>query len=115
MAKPLDNKKLLEECDDEQSFANRCLLVFIRDTKVDIDDISVALGSKHFPEIARLAHRIKGASASIRADFLRDEASRLEDFAATADADNVRDCLNRLENEFDHFHRYIKSLPLNPE
>ncbi len=45
--KPLDFKKLLEDCDDKASSANRCLQVFVRETQADMDSpgVSTALRS----------------------------------------------------------------------
>jgi HPt (histidine-containing phosphotransfer) domain-containing protein len=113
--KPLDQKKLLEECDREQSFANRCLYVFVRETQADIDSIAAALPTKDFPEIARLAHRIKGASASIRAEFLREKAEHLEMSASTGTPTGLDDCFALLKAEFERFNGYVAALPLNPE
>jgi HPt (histidine-containing phosphotransfer) domain-containing protein len=113
--KPLDQKRLLEECDEEQSFADRCLRVFIRDTQADMDAIAVALAGKDFPEIVRLAHRIKGASASIRAEFLREKAEHLENSALTGASTRTINCIALLKSEFEHFSRYIAALPIDSE
>jgi HPt (histidine-containing phosphotransfer) domain-containing protein len=113
--KPLDHGKLLEECDHEQSFADRCLRVFIRDTRTDMDAIIAALAGNDFPEIARLAHRIKGASASIRAEFLREKAEHLENSALTRVSTPVYDGIALLKIEFEHFSRYIAALPIDSE
>jgi HPt (histidine-containing phosphotransfer) domain-containing protein len=79
---PLHRKKLLEDCNDGTSFANRFPHVFVRKTQVDMDSIAVALGKNDFPQVARLSHRIKGASATIRARFLREKAARLQVFGS---------------------------------
>ena len=113
--KPLDHKRLLEECDEEHSFANRCLHVFIRETQTDMDGIAAALAGKDFQEIARLAHRIKGASASIRAEFLQEKATLLEGSAGTGNHADVDDCLARLKLEFERFNQYIAALTKYPD
>jgi HPt (histidine-containing phosphotransfer) domain-containing protein len=112
---PLDREKLLEECDDEPSFANRCLHVFARETQVDMDGIAAALGNNDFSQVAKLAHRIKGASASIRAEFLREEAARLEALGGKAELAAAGECFARLRTEFDHFKEFIATLPILPD
>jgi HPt (histidine-containing phosphotransfer) domain-containing protein len=95
-----DRKRLLAECDDEQSFANRCLHV-----------LSEALDEGDCLQIVRLAHRIKGASASIKAEFLRQEATRLEVFGRERDLAAMKECFARLQTEFKHFKKFIAKLP----
>ena len=110
---PLDREKLLEECDDEQSFANRCLHVFVRCAQEDIDGIAEALHQSDFAQVVDLAHRLKGASSAIKAEFLRQEAARLEAFGRKETLAAVEECFARLRAEFDHFKKFIATLP-NP-
>jgi HPt (histidine-containing phosphotransfer) domain-containing protein len=114
-SKPMDCKKLLEDCDDEASFVNRCLQMFVRETQVDLDSIAAALGKHDYPQVARLAHRIKGASASIRARYLQDEAARLQVFGGEELAAEANLCFSRLRAEFDNFKRFIGALPPLPD
>jgi|WetSurMetagenome_2_1015567.scaffolds.fasta_scaffold197475_3 HPt (histidine-containing phosphotransfer) domain-containing protein len=109
--KPLDRNKLLEDCDDETEFANRCLQVFVRETQVDIDGISAAFDAHDFDRLARHAHRIKGASASIRASFLQEEAARLQAISTEGKEAEACRCFARLRVEFEHFKRFIVTLP----
>jgi HPt (histidine-containing phosphotransfer) domain-containing protein len=110
-----DGKKLLAECDDEQSFANRCLHVFVREAQVDMNGISAALDRNDFSQIARLAHRIKGASASIRAEFLREQAEHLEVLGSQEELVAASECFARLKVEFEHFKKFIATLPNIPD
>jgi HPt (histidine-containing phosphotransfer) domain-containing protein len=107
---PLDRKRLLAECDDEQSFVNRCLQIYVRDVQVDINEISMALARHDFPLIARLAHRIKGASATIRAEFLGQHAARLETLVGKEELHAAEECFSRLRLEFKDFKDYIEAL-----
>ncbi len=111
--KPLDHKRLLEDCDAEQAFANRCLHIFVRTTQADINDIAAAFDRKDPLDVIRLAHRIKGASGSIRAEFLGKQAAALETLAAAGDFEAAQNCFSRLRTEFEHFNRYIAALPLS--
>ncbi len=109
--KPLDRSKLVEECDDEPSLVNRYLHIFVRETQLDMDGVAAALNNNDFYRVARLAHRIKGASASIRAEFLREEAERLEVLGSKGDSADLRECFARLRTEFVDFKRFISTLP----
>ena len=109
---PLDCEKLLEECDDEQMFAYRCLHTFSRDVQLDMNGISAALDRGDVSQVARLAHRIKGASASIRAEFIRRQAARLEALSEKKELASASECFFRLQAEFEHFKSFIANLPL---
>jgi HPt (histidine-containing phosphotransfer) domain-containing protein len=112
---PLDRAKLLAECDNEESFANRCLHIFIREAQKDMNGISAALERNDFFQVARLAHRLKGAAASIRAEFLRQQAERLEVFGNSADSVAAGECYSRLQADFEQFKAFIADLPLLPD
>lgn len=114
-SEPLDCEKLLEECDDEPLLVNRCLQIFSRVTQKDMDGIAEALSQNDFSQVAKLAHRIKGASATIRAEFLRGEAERLEALGREGDSAELRECFARLQAEFDNFKTFIATLPLSPD
>jgi HPt (histidine-containing phosphotransfer) domain-containing protein len=113
--KPLDCKKLLEECDDEPSLVSHCLHVFVRETQADLEGIAAALGRRDLSKVARLAHRIKGASATIRAEFLRKEAAQLDLLANRGMGAEAAECFASLRAEFDSFRKFIASLPQIPE
>ncbi len=112
---PVDGEKLLAECDDEQSFALKCLHVFARDVQLDLDGIASALERNDFGLVARLAHRIKGASASISAEFLRQQAARLEVLGGKKELIAAGECFNRLKSEFEQFKEFVSSLPFITE
>ena len=109
---PFDCEKLLAECDDEESFAGRCLQIFVREAQTDLNGIAAALNKRDFSQITRLAHRIKGASASIRAEFLRQQAAHLEILGGKEELAEVSECFARLRSEFDHFKSFVATLPI---
>jgi two-component system, sensor histidine kinase and response regulator len=111
-ARAFDHEKFLEDCDDEPSFVSRYLNLFVKVTQDDIDGIAVALGENDFKQVSQLAHRIKGASASIRAEFLREEAARLEHLSGKGESAAAGECFARLRAEFEHFKKFIAALPL---
>jgi HPt (histidine-containing phosphotransfer) domain-containing protein len=113
--KMLDREKLLEDCDDEASFANHCLQIFVKETQADIDSIALALGKSDLAQVARLAHRIKGASATIRARFLLEEAARLQVLGDEERGDEAALSFARLRADFENFRRFIVTLPPLPD
>lgn len=108
---PLDSLRLISDCDDEQSYVNRCLHLFVRDAQEDLNGISAAFEQNDLSQIARLAHRIKGASASIRAEFLRQQAALLEALGSREEWTAANETFVRLQAEFEHFKNYIDTLP----
>ncbi len=112
---PLDCEKLLVECDEDQSFAHRCLHIYVRDAQTDMNGIATALDKADFTQITRLAHRIKGSSASIRAEFLRHHAAALEALGRREELAAAGECFVRLQAEFEHFKRFVATLPVFSE
>jgi HPt (histidine-containing phosphotransfer) domain-containing protein len=110
-AKPLNHKELVKECDDEPSLVIRYLEIFVKATQLDMDCIAESLRKNELPGIAKLAHRIKGASASIRAEFLRAEAEQMEMLAGKGDSAGLKKCFSRLQAEFENFTKFIATLP----
>jgi len=113
--KQLDRSKLLEDCDGEAAYVNRCLQIFVRETQSDMDGISAAFRKNDLAQVSRLAHRIKGASASIRAAFLRDKAAHLDVLGSQGNAFEAATCFARLQMEFDNFKEFVATLPRLPE
>ncbi len=109
-SEPLDRGRLLQDCDDETAFAHRCLQIFVRETQKDMAGIAAAFEHQDLPAVARLAHRIKGASASIRATFLSEEAARLQTFGEEMAQLDAVACFSRLQTEFEKFQRFILTL-----
>jgi HPt (histidine-containing phosphotransfer) domain-containing protein len=85
--------------------------VFVRETRKDMDILAAALGNGDFHQVVRLAHRIKGASASIRAGFLSEEAARLQIFGAERSGAEAGRCFARLQAEFQQFQQFIEAMP----
>jgi HPt (histidine-containing phosphotransfer) domain-containing protein len=107
----LDHEKLLEACDEEAPFALRCLHVFVRETQADMDGIAAAFDKNDLFQVARLAHRIKGASASITAEFLREDAARLEILGYQQETAKACKCFEHMKSEFEHFKKFVATLP----
>ena len=113
--KKLDRKKLLEDCDGEAAFANRCLRIYVRETQTDLDAISAAFKKNDLARVSRLAHRIKGASASIRAGFLKEEAARLDVLGCEGKRSEAAVCFAGLQAEFENFKKFVATLPRFPD
>ena len=113
--KKFDRRKLLEDCDGEAAFANRCLQIFVRETQADLDAISAAFRENDLARVSRFAHRINGASASIRAGFLREEAARLDLLGGERKKSEAAVCFAGLRVEFDKFKKFVAALPRLPD
>jgi HPt (histidine-containing phosphotransfer) domain-containing protein len=104
---PLDCFILLDLYKDESSMICGILGLFIEETLKDMDDLIAARGSHNSDRLAVLAHRVKGAAASIGARSLREGAALLEASGRKGDLAAACDRLTRLQAEFESFRKFI--------
>ena len=106
-AKPLDAGKILNEFRDQPELISRLLQLFIAETQKDYDGLADAFAASDPSRIVRIAHRLKGAAATVGAEPLRAEAARIEGLARQGDLQQARDRMTTLHSEFDRLHEYL--------
>lgn len=74
----LDTEELLARCMGNIEFAERLLAKFQGRLDEDIAELEAAVRAEDPDSIARVAHRIKGASANVAAHDLRRRAREIE-------------------------------------
>lgn len=76
----LDHKRLneLRSLDDEEAFLNDLIELFRSETAVSLDELKVAVENAQVDAARSVAHRIKGASASLGAKHMAIVASSIE-------------------------------------
>lgn len=74
--------------DGDESFAKELLSVFLVDIPPKIADLQEAIRAGDHAEVEHLAHSLKGAAGTVRADQLHDQAFRLETAAKNRKADD---------------------------
>ena len=70
--------ELVKRCLGNLSFAQRVISKFTSRLEDDIDELKEAMQKESLPDVARLAHRLKGASANVAAEGLRRLAEEIE-------------------------------------
>lgn len=77
----LDTDELLARCMGNIEFAERLLAKFQGRLDEDIAELEAAVQAEDVDVVARVAHRIKGASANVAAHDLRQRAAEIEQLA----------------------------------
>lgn len=103
MADVLDVEDLLARCLGNMEFAQRILGKFQERCDEDLAALERAVGEDDRETVARLAHRLKGASANASAPGLRRHASEIESAARRQAFDELPACLEKLKREWDRF------------
>ena len=80
-------------------FAQRLLSRFESRLDDDLEELEQQVGSGDLLGIARVAHRIKGASANIAAPRLKAQSADIEDLARSHQLDDLAACLEQIREE----------------
>lgn len=105
-----DYQELLDRCLGNIEFAERVLTKFQSRFDADLMELEQALDAKDADAVARVAHRLKGASATAAAGGIRHQAAEIEDLARKHDVNEVPNRLRELRNECSRFSRSVSSL-----
>jgi PAS domain S-box-containing protein len=95
-----DTVSLLERKEDDRDLARIVLEEFLDDAPRQIQSLKDRLESGDAPDSARLAHSIKGASASVGGEQLRKLALELEKTADAGKLDTVKGRMAELDAKF---------------
>jgi HPt (histidine-containing phosphotransfer) domain-containing protein len=104
---PLDCGRLLAVCGSEGVVIRRVLEAFIDSTRSDLAGMDSALVARDVRVLAELAHRVRGAAASIGAEPMREEAEHMETLGRSGNLLEAGDSLPRLRAEFERLHGYV--------
>jgi len=103
---PVDYEQLLLRCVNNQAFADKVITMFREKTPNELTDIEKALDSQDTETLVVLAHRLKGAAATISAEPIRQKAQHLEESAREGNLTNAQACFDGLRQEFAEFIEY---------
>lgn len=114
----LNVEELLARCLGNVEFACRILGKFCQRCDEDLAALEEAVSSHDSESVARLAHRLKGASANASALGLQKRASDIERAARNDALDDVPSNLANLKQEWDRFNAVVSQFgtsadPLN--
>jgi CheY-like chemotaxis protein/HPt (histidine-containing phosphotransfer) domain-containing protein len=106
----IDRPSLLKRCLGKPELADKLLVKLHARLGTDLYEIKLALDAGDCEQIARCAHRLKGAAANLSAEPLRTASADLESLGRSGDIGAARDALARLKYEG---RRYLQeTLPL---
>ena len=104
---PIDRNKLLEMFDQDRSFINDLLELFVKETRNDIAKLEAACARRDSGQIAVLAHRIKGAAANLTAEPLRRDAAQIEALGRTGRLAELPCTLAQLQDDVEALNRFV--------
>lgn len=99
-AAPVDLARLREITDGDESFAQELAHTFVASGSEVMAELRRAHGKADRQELARAAHKLKGASANIHAERLHILSGIMESRAQFADEATLTQMLNGMECEF---------------
>jgi len=98
-ATPIDLTALQTLAQGDAEFVNELLALFVENADATLRDIAGALATGDFAAIGRGAHRIKGASAELRADSTCRVAAMLETAANSGRNEQLQQLADQLRSE----------------
>lgn len=96
-----DMQKLMDSTCDDRELAAQVVEVFFADIPVQLDDLDQALHDGDAKTAERIAHTIKGASATVGAELLRMAAYECEALGKDGSLDVLQEKTPELRRLFD--------------
>ncbi len=93
--------ELRNRCMGNADLMRRVLKKFQRRFSEELAELNEALELGDTPRLARLAHRVKGTSASVSARRLQQTAAELEELGRAGRAAEILPCIERLREEWE--------------
>ena len=98
---------------DDDSLMARTVAAFLEDIPRQIEALKGYLEAGDAPSAERQAHSIKGASANVSGEALREVASEMEKAGKAADLDAAKAGMPKLEAQFEKFKETINQTTRN--
>ena len=105
-----DYKSFMKRVMDDKNLANTVILSFLEDIPKQIDTLKTSISENRINDAERQAHSIKGASANIGAERLREIASQIEKLCKEGKENDAKKYIPQLESQFEELRTYLKEL-----
>ncbi|MFH1679272.1 MAG: response regulator [Candidatus Eisenbacteria bacterium] len=105
-----DRAALLERLGNDGSLVPEILSLFLEEMPNLLEQVRSALDEKDASKLQRLAHSIKGSSATVAAPSLRDAAFELETAAREGSLEKAPLLVERLERDFERFTQTVSEI-----
>ncbi len=106
----IDLDDIIARCMGNLDFVQRILVKFHQQAGKDLDELAAGLESADARHIAQVAHRLKGASASVAATRLREVVATIEQLGRSENLSEVPDHLEQLRAEWELLGGYLAEL-----
>jgi len=107
----LDLQALIGRCMGNLDFTERILSRFESRCQEELEKLEEIQELLDLEQISFVAHRLKGAAASVSALGIAEVSARLEELARAQRPEGISPCLHRLREEWDRFRAFSASLP----
>ncbi len=95
-----DKQALLNRLCNDEKLLTELIIVFINTIPKKINELKIACKTKDNTAVKRIAHSIKGTTATIGALKMQDLSLRIEEAEENSDTESARVLTDKLENEF---------------
>ena len=95
--------ELLARCVGRVELAKRVVGTFVGQLNEDVPQLATEIRNGKSEDATRLAHRIKGASANVAAERLREDAATLEQLARDRQMGAAKAKMEALEADWQHY------------
>ncbi|GAB7023009.1 Hpt domain-containing protein [Salidesulfovibrio brasiliensis] len=99
MNSELIDTKFLASMQEKKPFVKKMFAVFVSQEPKRIQQIRESLESGDVETLRHLAHSLKGGSATIGAERVREDCLLLEKATKANDMDAARECFSKLEHD----------------
>jgi HPt (histidine-containing phosphotransfer) domain-containing protein len=101
--KVMNMEELINRCMGNIDLVQRVLEKFGQRLPEDLEELERALEAGNTEEVARVAHRLKGSSASVSAEGIASAASRIEEAGRAGRSAEIPMALDRLRSEWKRY------------
>lgn len=105
-----DLEGLRKRCMGDLHLVQNVLKTFHERMPTELKTIETALQSRDTDEIARIAHRVRGTSASVSADGMARAAAAVEDAGRHGQLDELSNNVKHLRDEWETYLNYADEL-----
>ncbi len=104
---PIDFPSVLERIGGDESFLEELLNLYFEDFSEKYNQLQKAVEGKEFNSIRELGHGLKGSSANLSLNFLREASSQMEKSGTEMNIEKAKAALALLEKEFKILKDYL--------
>lgn len=97
---PIDFPSVLERTGGDESFLEELLNLYLEDFSEKHNQLQRAVEEKKFNLIQELGHNLKGSSANLSLNFLREASFQMEKAGREMNIEKAKEALAMVEKEF---------------